>query len=216
MNSSKQNLSGGLAIADKTHGNPEGKGSNGLLLDWAQSRPRGLIAKPRRQLLADFFTSMLVLSATFKYRPVVGIANYLYWNDDEWSLSLISPDEWSAEKRAACAGTCVLQQDMTWTILPSELLHEESPVAAAVARFYRAFAQMLDTDLTLEEILPFYAGRLPYYQRLYASAMSRSLEASVTIADQYGDQRATSCRSWRRLLPQARTPAIAADRLLQT
>jgi hypothetical protein len=57
---------------------------------------------------------------------------------------------------------------------------------------------MLDTDLTLEEILPFYTGRLRYYQRLYAGALSRSIRAAVIL----GDQTATSCRSWQALLPR--------------
>ena len=64
------------AVAPKTGGNPEGKGLSGLLRDWQLSQPRGVVAKPRRQLLVEFFTSMLVLSAKFKYRPVVGKPNY--------------------------------------------------------------------------------------------------------------------------------------------
>ena len=72
MSDLKRFESGNFAIARKTDGNPEGKGLNGFLLDWYQSEPRGVVAKPRRQVLAEFFTFMLVLSATFKYRPVVG------------------------------------------------------------------------------------------------------------------------------------------------
>ncbi len=170
--------SGNTAITRKTDGNPEGKGFNGFLLDWYQSEPIGVVAKPRRQLLAEFFTSMLVLSATFKFRPVVGAVNYLYRINDEWCLSLIAPDEWSNERRAGFAGTCVLHRDMTWTIAPSDLLAEANPVSEAMDRFYDAFAEVLDTDRTLEEILPFYVGRLPYYQRLYASALSRSVRAA--------------------------------------
>ena len=188
------------AIARKTDGNPEGKGLNGFLADWYQSEPSGIVAKPRRQLLADFFTSMLVLSATFKFRPTVGTANYLYWINGEWSLSLIAPKEWSHERRAGFAGTCLLQRDMTWTISPSGMLADDNPVSDAIGRFYDAFAEMLDTDLTLEEILPFYVGRLPYYQRLYASALSRSVYAALTL----NDQAPTSCRQWYMLLPQRR------------
>ena len=195
----------GSAIAGKTESNPEGKGLNGFLLDWYQSNPRGVIAKPRRQLLAEFFTSMLVLSATFKYRPAIGTANYLYWTNNEWSLSLIAPDEWSAERRAGFAGTCMLQRDMTWTIVPSDRLVEDNPVSEAIARFYDAFAEILDTDLTLEEILPFYAGSLRYYQRLYASALSRSMRTAVRL----GDQSSTSCRSWRALLPQQKSDLLS-------
>ena len=59
-------------------GNPDGKGLNGFLLDWYRSEPRGVVAKPQRQVLAEYFTSMLVLSASFKYKPAIGVANYLY------------------------------------------------------------------------------------------------------------------------------------------
>ncbi len=198
-------ISGNRAIARKTDGNPEGKGLNGTLLDWYRSEPRGVVAKPRRQLLAEFFTSMLVLSATFKFRLVVGAENYLYWINGEWSLSLIAPDEWSDERRAGFAGTCVLQRDMTWTIAPSDLLAENNPVSDAISQFYDAFAKMLDTDLTLEEILPFYVARISYYQRLYASALSRSLRAAVTL----GHQDSTSCRQWYMLLPQSKNVLLA-------
>ena len=64
-------------------GNPEGKGLNGFLLDWARTEPRGVIVKPQRQVLAEFFTSMLILSANFKYKPAVDVENYLYFVDGE-------------------------------------------------------------------------------------------------------------------------------------
>ena len=75
-----------------------------------------MVAKPQPQVLAEFFTSMLVLAAHFKYKPAVGVENHLYWIDDAWSLSLIAPNQWSDKRRAGFVGTCVLQQDMTWTI----------------------------------------------------------------------------------------------------
>lgn len=186
------------ALAVKSDGNPEGKGANGFLLDWSRTEPRGVVAKPGRQILTEFFTTMLVLSAQFKYRPSVGTENFLYWSDDQWSLSLIGPDEWSADKRGSYVGCCVLQSDMTWTIRPSELLAEDNDVAYAVARFYEAFADTLDSDLTLEEILPFYVHGVGYYQRLFASAMSRSVRAAVSL----GEQTETPCQQWRALLPQ--------------
>ena len=179
-------------------GNPDGKGLNGFLLDWYRSEPRGVVAKPQRQVLAEYFTSMLVLSASFKYKPAIGVANYLYLVDGKWTLSLIAPQEWSAERREGYVGRCVLQRDMTWTIAPSERLPEQHTVTEAIARFYDAFAETLDSDLTLEEILPFYVGRMPYYQRLYASALSRSIRAAVTL----GDQRTMRARDWLPALPR--------------
>mgnify|MGYP001814706267 CR=1 FL=1 len=184
--------------APKAAGNPEGKGAHAFLDDRVSTEPRGVVSKPQRHELADLFTELHVLSASFKYRPVPGRPNYLYWMDGEWSLSLIAPYEWSEKRRAGFAGTCILQPDMTWTIAPSDRLSEEGPASAAVRRFFDGFAGMLDTNLTLEDILPYYAGRLPYYQRLLASAMSRSMRAAVTI----DDRTAISCREWQARLPR--------------
>ena len=196
---------GSQVVAHKTEGNPEGKGVNGFLLDWHKTAPRGVVAKPQPQVLAEVFTSMLVLTASFKFRPAVGVATYLYWVDDEWSLSLIAPTEWTDARRAGFAGTCVLQPDMTWTINPSDRLAADTPVADALGRFYDGFALMLNTDLTLEEILPFYVGKLAYYQRLHASALSRSVRATVTL----GGQGSMSCRQWTRQLPRQKTALLA-------
>lgn len=187
------------AVITGGEGNPDGKGANGFLLDWYRTEPRGVVAKPERQLLAEYFTSMLILSARFKYKPAIGVENYLYVIDREWSLSLIPPDQWTAERQAGFVGTCVLQTDMTWTIEPSDNLAVDGPVADAVARFYAAFAESLNTDLTLEEILPFYVGRMPYYQRLFANALSRSIRGTVTLTGQRGLQ----SRDWQQALPRS-------------
>jgi hypothetical protein len=142
---------------------------------------------------------MLVLSAHFKYKPAIGVDNYLYWVDDSWRLSLIAPQQWADKHRSGFVGTCVLHADMTWTIDPSEQLLGRGPVSDAVARFFDAFAETLDTDLTLEEILPFYVRRMPYWQRLHASGLSRSIRGAVTL----GGQTSIKARDWRLALPAA-------------
>jgi hypothetical protein len=195
------------SVAIKAAGNPEGKGLNGFLLDWYRTEPRGVIVKPRRQVLAEFFTSMLILSAKFRYKPAVDVSNYLYFVDGVWLLSLIAPDEWSENHRRGFVGTCLLHRDMTWTIEPSDLVGEENAVTDAIARFYDAFADTLDSDLTLEEILPFYVRRMPYWQRLHASAMSRSLRGTVTLAG----LRDVKCRQWQSLLPKFDVSLLAHD-----
>ncbi len=178
-------------------GNPDGKGLNGFLRDWHKTEPRGVMAKPDRQVLAEFFTSMLVLSAQFKYEPTIGVSNYLYFVRGSWQLSLIAPDEWNEERQLGFVGTCILQADQTWTIEPSERLRESEQLADAIAGFYSAFDEMLDTDMTLEDILPFYVRHMPYYQRLHAAGLSRSIRAAVTL----GDQRFRRAREWRLALP---------------
>jgi hypothetical protein len=191
-------IAGGDAV------NLDGKGLNGFLLDWYRTEPRDVVAKPRRQVLSEFFTSMLVLSAKFKYEPAIGVHNYLYFRDGDWMLSLIGPDEWSPGRMDSFVGRCILQRDMTWTIEPSEKLREDNELSEAVGRFYDAFAEMLDVDLTIEEILPFYAAKLRYYQRLYANALSRSIRGTVTL----GEQRAMKCRDWRAALPSTEYAAL--------
>lgn len=190
--------SNNVIIATKSDGNPEGKGCNALLLDWYRSAPQGVVAKPPRQVLAELFTSMLVLSASFRFRPAVGAPLYLYWFEDAWSLSLIAPGEWSRERRAGFVGTCVLQPDMTWTLSPAERLSDNGSARGAIARFYDAFAATMETDATLEEILPFCASKLPYYPRLYANALSRSLRGSVAL----GNQALRAGREWSGMLPK--------------
>ncbi|MGI9221965.1 MAG: DUF2452 domain-containing protein [Woeseiaceae bacterium] len=174
--------------------NPEGKGVNGLMADWRATEPRGVVAKPPHQVLGELFVSMLVLSASFKYRPVPGNLNYLYWIDDKWSLSLIAPQEWSQHRRDNFVGACVLNSDMTWSVTPSEELTANSPMAEAIRRYLAAFSEMLNTKLTLEEILPFHVSKLPYYQRLYASALSRSVSSTLS----HSRFASVSCREWRK------------------
>ena len=99
----------------------------------------------------------------------------------------------------------MLQADMTWTIAPSEKLGEDNPVTEAVGRFYDAFAAMLDTDLPLAEILPFHVNGMPYYQRLHASALSRSLRGSLTL----GNQLHRTSGDWRQLLPRRNSALLA-------
>jgi hypothetical protein len=96
---------------------------------------------------------------------------------------------------------------MTWTIEPSSRLGEYNLVSDAIARFYDAFVDTLDTDLTLEEILPFFVRRMPYWQRLHASALSRSIRAALVL----GDQTTVSCRDWQAVLPEFDVSLLAHD-----
>ena len=166
--------------------NPQGKGVVGFLRDWDYSAPRGVIAKPSPQVLADYFTSLLVLSAAFKFEPAFGKDYYLYWDEVElWTLSLISPEEWNkASKFAGFVGTCTLHEDSTWSISPSENLTAGGPVAEAVSQFFDSFIERLDSDDPLENGLPVYEKNLPYYQRLFAAALSRSIKGSIKLGGQ--------------------------------
>lgn len=180
--------------------NPEGKGQVGFLLDWAYSSPRGVVAKPAPQVLADYFTSLLVLSAAFKFKPVFGKDYYLYAEDDGWSLSLISPEEWNNDaRRQAYVGKCVLHADSTWSIEPSANIGKQDTVDEALAAFYDGFVDKLKSQQALEDGLPVYEAGLPYYQRLFAAALSRSLKGSLFLGEQLG----LSAETWFERMPKA-------------
>jgi hypothetical protein len=179
--------------------NPQGKGQIGFLLDWAYSSPRGVVAKRAPQLLADYFTSLLVLSAAFKFKPVFGKDYYLYRENDSWSLSLISPDEWHTDaKWAAFVGKCILHADSTWSIEPGDSIGKQDIVDDALAMFYDGFIDKLRSQRPLEDNLPVYEAGLPYYQRLFAAALSRSLKGSLSLGDQLGRK----SESWLATLPK--------------
>ena len=187
------------ALAEAGAGpNPQGKGQIGFLLDWAYSSPRAVVAKRAPQLLADYFTSLLVLTAAFKFKPVFGKDYYLYTDGDGWSLSLISPDEWNDDaRRRAFVGKCVLHADSTWSITPSGNIGKQGAVDAALSRFYDGFVDKLRSQQALEDDFPFFEAGLPYYQRLFASALSRSLQGSLMLGDQLG----TSAETWLARMP---------------
>jgi len=199
-------MQSGKAIAEKGSSalaeagpNPEGKGQVGFLLDWAYSSPRAVVAKRAPQLLADYFTSLLVLSAAFKFKPVFGKDYYLYQDGDSWTLSLISPDEWNTDtKRETFVGKCILNDDATWSIEPSGNIGEQGVVDDALTSFYDGFIDKLQSQQVLEDELPIYEAGLPYYQRLFAAALSRSLKGSMNLGDQLG----VSAETWLSQMPK--------------
>ena len=183
-----------------TERNPDGKGVTQFLRDWDYSAPRGVVAKPRGRILADYFTSLLVLAATFTFKPVFGKDYYLYFEAGRWTLSLIGPQEWrNADKQRAFVGICQLHDDSTWSIEPSENLSSDGPVAEAVGNFFDGFADKLKTSDPLEDGLPVAEFRLPYYQRLFAAALSRSLKRSLA----YGEQQEIPAVEWLASMPNS-------------
>ena len=66
-----------LLLAHDPEGNPDGEGAHGFLDDWLVTPPSGVVARPQRRVRADLFTSILVLSSSFSYRPILRRSNYL-------------------------------------------------------------------------------------------------------------------------------------------
>ncbi|MEM1263239.1 MAG: hypothetical protein AAGH76_12640 [Pseudomonadota bacterium] len=195
-------------VAAVTERNPDGKGVIGFLRDWDYSAPRGVVAKPRPQVMADYFTSLLVLSARMPFKPVFAKDYYLYTDGTEWLLSLIAPNEWrSAAKEEQFVGTCQLHDDSTWSIEPSENLRADGVVAEAVATFFDRFIDSLGNDDPLEDGLPLCRFQLTYYPRLFAAALSRSVKTSLRHA---GDLDVPASR-WLEAVPTSANRLLGPD-----
>jgi hypothetical protein len=163
--------------------NPQGKGLVAVLADWQATRPQEPHEKAPAVLLRDWFTSALVLSASFRFRPAVGQAYYLYSRGGDWRLSLIAPGEWGGRDAGACLGRCELRADMTWSLEPADDLDRQPELLAELEQLIEGFTQQLGDEGALAEHLPGYRRDLPYHQRMLATALGASLRASADRAD---------------------------------
>ena len=162
----------------KKNPNPQGKGCVAVMQDWALVRPRVPQQKSPADILRDYCLSALVLSAKFRIRPVLGIPYYLYCGEQDWSLSLIGPQEWGLGMPGEFVANCCLQVDMTWHLEFGEL-QEHSLVPERLQRFVDGFSASISCGDSLVEGLPFYVEELPYYQRMLATGLAVSLKHSI-------------------------------------
>jgi len=164
-------------ISFEKNPNPQGKGLVPVLRDWATMQPTVAGPKEPADFLRDYCLSSLVLSANFRFKPVVGKPYFLYAGEDGWSLSLIAPQEWGERKFGEYVARCSLRPDMTWEI--DATLEEHSPALARAQQFILEFFDSFATHQSISGHLPFYCARLPYYQRLLATALACSLQRSL-------------------------------------
>jgi hypothetical protein len=158
--------------------NPQGKGCVAILQDWALLRPERLKRKSAADILRDYCLSALVLAAKFRFRPVPGLPYYLYCDEQDWMLSLIGPGEWGERMPGEFVAGCCLQADATWLLEFGEL-RPDSLAAMRLQRFVEGFSNALASQESPLDGLPFYAEKLPYYQRLLATGLAVSLQHSI-------------------------------------
>jgi hypothetical protein len=159
--------------------NPQGKGLVPVLADWQATRPVLHERKDPQRLLRDWFASALVLSADFRFRPVVGQAYFLYHRDGRWRLSLIAPEEWRNDRGGRCLGRCELRPDMTWSIEPLSGFEADEVLLGELSALVASFAEDLERSDRLDDVVPGYRRELPYHQRMLATALGSSLRLSV-------------------------------------
>lgn len=182
-----------MSLHSDKNPNPQGKGVVPILADWQAFHHDRAAPKAPPQLLLDWFVSALVLSARFSFRPVPGQRYFLFLREQQWQLSLISPDEWGERIPGACLGECLLRRDMTWTITPDERLTEDPALQSAIAAALEGFMAELGGDADAAAQMPGYRRELPYYARLLATGLGASLRESLAVAG-LGDVSARALR----------------------
>lgn len=159
--------------------NPQGKGCVPVLQDWGALRPRLPEKKSAKDILTDYCLSALVLAAKFRFRPVPGKPYFLYSDEQEWSLSLIEPQEWGDAMPGEFVAKCCLRADMTWQLDFCQR-PTGSPVSRRLEDFVGGFANTLARQESVMGELPFYVSNLPYYQRMLATGLAVSLQHSIS------------------------------------
>ena len=159
--------------------NPQGKASLPLLNELQAWRSAEAPVRDVRGLLADYLRGLLVLSADFSFRPAPGRDCYLYCREGRWTLSLIAPGEWRPHRYAWYVAQCELRRDATWDVRPAADLEERTEAVDALAAVVRGFQRRLQTSALVADSLPHYEAGLPYYRRVLASGLARSLQGSL-------------------------------------
>jgi len=165
-------------IAFEKNPNPQGKGLVPILRDWGTMQPTVSGTKSSADFLRDYCLSSLVLSAHFRFKPVVGKTYFLYASEQGWSLSLIAPQEWRQRKDDDFVAACRLRPDMTWDTDTSQV-DERSPALARAQTFICGFVDAFARQASISAHLPFYCAALPYYQRMLGTALASSLQRSL-------------------------------------
>lgn len=172
--------------------NPQGKGVVPLLAAWESMSPVTIANKAAGRILGEYFTSLLILSAEFSFKPVPQNHYYLYWkpllsadnnSTSPWRLSLIEPERLGDLDLGVYVGRCILECDMTWSIALAETLHQHSELLEDLKHFHQQFKASNNDDQSLETHLPFFVEQLPFYRRLAATALSSSLSRSIQASE---------------------------------
>ena len=203
-----------------TNPNPQGKGTSPVLAALETSRSALARVPPKHieQVTTELFTSLFVLDARFRFKPVVGRDYFLYEKRDgtghadhgvehgapdrHFWLGITPPSMLGEIVAGRFIGTCALQRDLTWTLaLADAVAADEAFVAYLRARRTALEARLADAR-TLDDVLPRHEARLPFYSRASAFAVAHSLGLSM----QQSGIRGLSYDQARGLIGRQRTP----------
>lgn len=163
--------------------NPQGKGLVPVLAALSDAG-RSIVVPPKQvqQVSGELFTSLFVLGSRFGFKPVVGRSYWLYRRAGEFELSLLAPAQWSAVVYGQYIGVCELHADLTWTLTLSEAALADQLLMREIGERRAAFDEELQSAESVDDVLPVFKEELPFYQRVFASALAGSLGASMQSA----------------------------------
>ena len=161
--------------------NPQGKGLVPVLDSLVESRASiSVPPKQINQIAGELFTSLFILHSKFQFKPVVGKSYWLYRRNNTFQLSMISPQEWGGDTYGQYIGECILQKDITWTLNLDEHAAQDDALMKLIEKKRKEFEQTLNSVKAVENVLPVYLDSLPFYQRVFASALANSLRTSMS------------------------------------
>lgn len=163
--------------------NPQGKGLVPVLAALSAATQQSIaVPKQIEQIASELFTSMFVLESRFSFKPVQGRPYWLYREGDRYQLSLLSPQQWSATIFGEVVGQCILHEDLTWTLELSDAMANDAAFMAYIEERRRLFGEELRGAESVDDLLPVFRQQLPFYQRVFASAMAGSLGRSMQLS----------------------------------
>jgi|TARA_B110000238_G_scaffold196400_1_gene237095 hypothetical protein len=171
--------------------NPQGKASIAVLNDIHVFRPFNVKKKDAPQWLTDYFTSLLILSSKFSFKPIINKNYYMYFDNNDWKLSLIEPQRWKHCPYTFFA-SCNMHDDKSWSITPIEHWETNIHLYERISAMKKEFFNIINSKTPIIDLLPYYAGHLPYYQRLAANALANSLKQSLELSIGHEQSQLTS------------------------
>ena len=170
-----------MSTKDVSIANPQGKASIAVLNDLHIFKPINIKKKEAPQWLTDYFTSLLVLSSKFSFKPIINKEYYLYFDSSDWRLSLIEPQSWKDCPYLFFAA-CYMHEDKSWSIAPIDNWEKNIYLSERINEMKHEFFKSINNNIPIIDTLPYHAGHLPYYQRLAANALAKSLKQSLALS----------------------------------
>ncbi len=168
-------------IAKVTNPNPQGKATLPVLeLLQNSATPRAMRVRHKAELMQSYLASTLVLSAHFNFEPKPGQAYYLYYHAHQWKLSLIEPEADRSGRLGYFFAECHMDSEWVWQVCFKEGRELPEELTQALLSFYKRVADFLKHHQSLDAQLPWYQAQLPFYRRVAARALAKSLRPHLT------------------------------------